>query len=198
MEKEILMKKRTEFFSEILKQLHKAPARIDKVLQQDQYYVAPDQENTFYDCENGDIAICISGTFHKKEFNVYYSIWQIGDILRIGVVIYDEELHGAFGSDTHNEVFHLWGPKHEPRIDVSHGCVFYDWEFEVPGLYDSYLNQEKFILGLRHMHFRVMRIIHDECQRLKYQKESQREVPTSSDSNINTIEDFEKLMKVQN
>ena len=77
----------------------------------------------------------------------------------------DESLQGVFLADTHNEVQSLWN-RVGPSIDVSHGCVFYDWEFEVPELYDNYKNQEKYILGVRHMHFRTMKVIHDECLRL--------------------------------
>ena len=128
------------------------------------------KEKTFYDSDSADLAICISGEFHEKKFDIYYSFWQIGDILKIGVALYDNELQGCFVADSHNEVLHIWGSKNEPRLDISHSCVFYDWEFEVPDLYDSYRSQEKYILGARHMHFRVMRILHDECLRFKEAK----------------------------
>jgi hypothetical protein len=168
--KQKLIEMRTEFFEAIYEQIKKPPTRIDDILQQQQYYVAPDLKQCFYDPEAGDFAICINGEFFEKNFTIYYSLWQLGEMLRIGVKIEDEELQGAFASDTHNEVFYIWGMKNDPRVDVAHGSVFYDWEFEVPALYDSYKNQERFILGTRHMHFRVMRIIHDECQRLYFSK----------------------------
>ena len=166
MTKNELIEKRNEFFENIYHQISKPPSRIDNILQQEIYYKPLKQSNSFFDSEAGDFAICIEGKFFEKEFVIYYSLWQIGDMLRIGVKIEDEELQGAFAADTHNEVFHIWGQKNEPRVDVAHGSVFYDWEFFVPELYASYLNQERFILGTRHMHFRVMRIIHDECERL--------------------------------
>lgn len=188
MDKAQLKEKRKEFFQEILEAMRRPPTRIDIVLQQDKFYKPVDEENTFFDPEAGDLAISIKGTFHEKEFNVYYSFWQLGDMLRIGVAIYDDELQGAFASDAHNEVFYIWGMKNDPRVDVAHNCVFYDWEFEVKDLYDSYRNQEKFILGARHMHFRVMRILHDECQRIFYAKNKL----ASDDSQI---DDFEKFLK---
>jgi len=188
MDKAQLKEKRKEFFQEILEAMRRPPTRIDMVLQQDKFYKPVDEENTFFDPEAGDLAISIKGTFHEKEFNVYYSFWQLGDMLRIGVAIYDDELQGAFASDAHNEVFYIWGMKNDPRVDVAHNCVFYDWEFEVKDLYDSYRNQEKFILGARHMHFRVMRILHDECQRIFYAKNKL----ASDDSQI---DDFEKFLK---
>jgi len=166
MDKQELAVKRKIFFDSIIGNIKRPPSEIDEVLQQDKYYIAPIENKTMSDPENGDLAIFINGKFHEKEFNIYYTVWQLGDILKVGVAIYDEDLHGAFASDHHNEVFYIWGNKNDPRIDVAHGCVFYDWEFAVKDLYDNYRNQERYILGVRHMHFRVMRIIHDECKRL--------------------------------
>lgn len=189
MDKATLKAKRMEFFKEVLEAMRRPPTKIDMILQQDKFYNPVDEENTFFDPEAGDLAISIKGKFHEKEFNVYYSFWQLGDMLRIGVAIYDDELQGAFASDAHNEVFYIWGMKNDPRVDVAHNCVFYDWEFEVKDLYDSYRNQEKFILGARHMHFRVMRILHDECQRIYYAKNRDNNL---DDSNL---DDFEKYLK---
>lgn len=184
MEKEILIAKRKQFFDNILEVLKKPPSSIDMILQQDKYYVAPNLTKLTSVPESGDLAIFINGKFHEKEFNIYYTIWQLGDILKIGVAIYDQDLHGAFASDHHNEVFYIWGNKNDPRIDVAHGCVFYDWEFEVKELYDNYRNQERFILGVRHMHFRVMRIIHDECLRLLASK-NEKFLSSSDDAPFN-------------
>lgn len=189
MDKATLKAHRMEFFKEILEAMRRPPTKIDMILQQDKFYNPVDEENTFFDSEAGDLAISIRGKFHEKVFNVYYSFWQLGDMLRVGVAIYDDELQGAFASDAHNEVFYIWGMKNDPRVDVAHNCVFYDWEFEVKDLYDSYRNQEKFILGARHMHFRVMRILHDECQRIYYAKNR------DSNSDDTSLDDFEKYLK---
>ena len=192
MDKEILTEKRGLFFTEVLEALRRPPTRIDVILKQDKFYRPIDEENTFFDAGAGDLAISVKGEFHGKEFNFYYSFWQLGDTLRIGVAIYDEELQGAFASDAHNEVFYIWGMKNDPRVDVAHDCVFYDWEFEVDDLYDSYKRQEKFILGARHMHFRVMRIIHDECQRIYYVKNRDE---GELDGGFSGFDDFDKILK---
>jgi hypothetical protein len=165
MDKEELIKTRTNFFKNILEQVRNPPSRMDSVLKQDKYYMPIDEENTFYEGEAGDLSICINGEFYGKNFNVYYSFWQVGDMLRIGIAVFDEDLQTAFTSDTHNEIAYIWGLRSEPRIDISHDCIYYDWEFDVPTLYNDYKGQEKYILGARHMHFRVMRILHDQCYR---------------------------------
>lgn len=194
MNKEELIELRQTFFKSIFDQIKKPPNRIDNVLQQAPFYIAPSEEKSFYEPEAGDLAICIEGEFFEKKFLIYYSLWQLGDMLRIGVKIEDEELQGAFASDTHNEVFYIWGMKNDPRVDVAHGSVFYDWEFQVPELYESYKNQERFILGTRHMHFRVMRMIHDECQRLFLSRKIDRNFEDNLSKKFSDIEDFDKLL----
>lgn len=194
MDKATLFAKRKEFFEEILTHLQRAPTKVDELLSQDKYHIYPDMENTLSNPEYGDVAISIKGEFFGQKFNVYYTLWQLGDILKIGVALYDEEIQGAFTSDSHNEVFYIWGNKNDPRIDVAHGCVFYDWEFDVPNLYNNYKHQERFILGVRHMHFRVMRIIYDECERIYYQK-NKKDDDLLSSKGISSVDDFDKYIQ---
>lgn len=166
MDKVEFFKKRADFFEEILRHVRRPPERIDSFLRQDGYYRPINEDESFYDEKTGDLAICVTGKFFEKDFKLYYSFWQIGDILRIGVTVYDEDLQMAFKSDAHNEIYDIWGLQNVPRVEASHEYLYYDWEFEVPNLYDNYVNQEKYVLGARHMHFRVLRIISDECYRM--------------------------------
>ncbi len=70
-------------------------------------------------------------------------------------------------ADKNDEISELWGEQNVPKIDISRGFIFYTWSFDSPDLYQNYLEREKFIFGIRHMHFRAMKIIHDECSRMK-------------------------------
>lgn len=166
MEKEELISNRTKFFQNIINHLDSPPSRIDEILNQDIYYIKPDLNKLLFNPNSGDMVIPIDGEFHNKKFNIFYSFWQVGYTLKIGVALNEVDLQGAFASDTHEEVYDLWGVSNKPKIDVARGCVFYDWEFDVTNLYDSYRDQEKFILGVKHMHFRVMRVICAECHKL--------------------------------
>lgn len=166
MDKETLISKRQEFFDAILTHLNTPASRIDYLLNQDKYYTKIDPNGSFIKSDFGDMVIQIEGEFYEKKFSISYLFWQLGDTLKVGIVINDINLQGSFAADGHNEVYYIWGIKNEPRVDVARGCLFYDWEFEVPFLYDSYKNQERFIIGAKHMHLRVMRIIHDQCERM--------------------------------
>lgn len=173
MDKIELLDRRGEFFTEIANHIQKEPTTVDVILKQDKYYIKPATNDIVVNSEFGDMIIKINGKFYDKEFSIFYSLWQFSNTLKIGIALNDDELQGAFTSDTHNEVYYIWGWKNDPKVDIARGCVFYDWEFEVPDLYESYKCRERFILGIRHMHFRTMRIIHDECERLFFESNSQ-------------------------
>lgn len=156
---------REDFFNEIVANISRPPAKIDKILNQDRYYFAPISSETLIDAHNGDLALSFAGQFHQKKFSIMYTFWQIGQRFRIGIALGDEELQDMFELDAHNEIDSIWDDN-RATVEVEHGYVFYDWVFDTPDLYSCYLHQEKFVQGIRHMHFRVMKVIHDKCEML--------------------------------
>lgn len=170
MNKEQLFNARTLFFNDILDQITNVPNDMDVILNQAKYYVAPEVNKIIKNVETGDLAIPILGSFFDKKFKLYYTLWQTGSRLKIGVAIYDDEMQDVFEKDAHKEIDSIW-PDSAPLVDVAHGCVFYDWTFDATTLYDSYQTMEKYILGMRHMHFRIMRIVHDNCELLHLEKQ---------------------------
>lgn len=162
--RKILLAKRKAFFNMILENINRPPVKIDKILGQDIYYFQPNPEKTLLEEATGDIAVCVRAKFFGKEFEVYYSLWQVGENVKVGIALSDPELQGALLNDEHNEAHFIWGKEVDPRIDVAHGAVLYEWDFHEPHLYDDFKKMEKYILGFRHMHFRVLRILHDECK----------------------------------
>ncbi len=198
MDKETLISKRQDFFDAILKHLNTSPSKVDHLLNQDKYYIQPDIESSFIKSDCGDMVIQVKGEFYNKKFEVSYLYWQIGDILKIGIVINDDDLQGAFSSDAHNEVYYIWGLDNPPRIDIARGCLFNDWEFNVPNLYDNYKNQEKFIIGSKHMHVRTMRIIHDECERMFFNSAIDDDGDDDNKTEFTSVEDIEKMIKSTN
>lgn len=182
---------RTHFFKEIIDVLNIKPSKMDEILNQKQYYIAPSMDNSFY--THNDCVIKIKGEFNNKEFELWYSLWQYSDILKIGISLSNPVIQGAFIQDnnTNEEIKTLWmsetvkekinlivdansleileqidivlnNKKYvEPRIDLNYDSILYEWEFVVPDLLESYVKQEKFIIGIRHMHFRVLKLIFD-------------------------------------
>ncbi len=172
MNKETLVKLRTEFFNNILSSIKLKPSKVDQLLKQDKFFILPDTEKSVFSPETGDLALYFKGEFHDMKFEFFYSIWQIGNLLKVGIAIFDN-LESAFSDDTHNELYLIWGKKHQVNIDFARECSFYDWEFDATNIYKNYQEQERFIFGIRHMHFRVLRIIHDECKKIKTIKQAE-------------------------
>lgn len=111
------------------------------------------------DAPSGTLYITIESTFEGITGHHSYSLYVTGDLFRIGLLLYGG-LESAPSLDVHNETEKLWpgiAPEHHDRRELS----LYEWTSLVPDLYDSYVTQERYILGMRHMHCRVLRIIHD-------------------------------------
>lgn len=163
MDKVDLVKKREVFFQQIVDMFLREPDEIDKLMNQDKYYIAPSPEKTIINSEKGELILGFSVNFYGTKFNVWYSFWQYAFELKVAIFLEEPKLENAFITDTHREIKYLWGAEQNPRFDSSRGNVMYEWEFRVPRLFESYIYQEKYILGSRHMHFRLMRVLHDEC-----------------------------------
>lgn len=164
MNKETLIKAREQFFQYILEEINDPPTKVDITLGQDKYYVKPSEEDTFFDANKGNFLIKAKGCFFEKKFELDYSIWQHGHNLRIGVRT-SGNISGAFLKDKHDEIYSVWSKNDPPEVDIAHEGMFYDWEFSVVGLYDSYQNQERYIQGFRHVYFRTLRAVYDELER---------------------------------
>lgn len=188
MTKTELFNLRTNFFQDIIDNISRSPQKIDKILNQDTYYTNPINSDILNDPVNGDLAIPFKGIFHDKKFEIMYTFWQIGLKFRIGIALHDETLQDMFELDAHNEIEAIWDGN-RPTVEASHGYLFYDWVFDTPDLYDTYLQQERFIQGIRHMHFRVMKIIHDKCEMISLVARQ-----TALSSTLNPYFEHDKLL----
>jgi hypothetical protein len=121
--------------------------------------VSANRSTAVVDAENGILIFSIPAAFHGEDCVHTYSLWQIGDEFKIGLLL-TNGLDQAPVLDVHVEIDQLWH-------DVPHtlqnkgGATIYEWAFHVPTLYDSWTEQEKFVRGMKHCKQRVLRIIHD-------------------------------------
>ncbi len=153
--------KRKTFFNNVLEHLMRDPIDIDFLLKQDKYYIKPKKDSLILNEKTGDWAIKVEGNFFNTPFVLWYSMWQVGNKLRVTMILEETNIMPAFVEDDHHEVNTFWGENQHPNIDTTHESLLYDWDFFNTNLYESYLTQEVYVLGIRHMHFRAMRIIYD-------------------------------------
>ncbi len=174
MEKSLILEKRKEFFEDIVKNLSRDLGPFDKFWGHDKYYKPIDPKGVVMDAVNGELICEVKGDFHGKKFEFLHSIWQVGTILKIGFLLKTADCVPAFNLDEKSEILYVWGEKNAVKIKiVDSDYLFYDWEFDATNIYKNYQEQERFIFGIRHMHFRVLRIIHDECKKIKTIKQAE-------------------------
>ncbi len=165
MTKEEVIEKRIEFFNDIIYSLQRKIGELDVYFQQDKYSIRPENKDFLVDPTNGELICNLSGSFFGTSFEVLYSVWQVGTLLKIGFLVKTEEVYEAFANDEQSEVLHVWHDKGNLTIKPLHGGIFYDWEFNVNNIYDSYLIQENYSMGIRHMHLRVLKTIYDYLEK---------------------------------
>jgi hypothetical protein len=154
---------RQSFFESIVDAIQLPPGDIDRELNQSSYYIQAMKEQIIIDKVMGNLFIPFEIEQNENEIHRFaYSIYQTGEEIKIGVIFYDKKLYGAPGEDSESEAAHLW--EDEPEAIHRGEGVLYEWKMAVPNLYEKWLQQERFILGMRHMHFRMMRIIKEQLE----------------------------------
>lgn len=157
------------FFDRILKRLT-APADISAIkFEQHKLLQSMAVVETLQDVSAGVLYFTIETNFSEQIGNYSYSLFITGDLFRIGLLLYGG-LENAPLLDWHNEIQSLW-PGSSPEQTIRQDLTLYEWTYLLPDLYSNYATQERYILGLRHMNSRVLRIIRD--YRLVQQQEAQ-------------------------
>lgn len=159
MTKEEIYIHRINFFNDIIHILKRDLGELDKIFKQEKYMVQLKDEDFFTDPVYGELMCKIKHQFFGENFELLYSIWQVGDILKIGFLVSDEKLYNAFASNQITNM-DIWNGEGNLTINERQG-IFYDWSFKTKDLYGSYLNQEKYIMGVRHMHISLLKIIYN-------------------------------------
>lgn len=155
--KEEVWATRQEFFEQISSTLKTPPQKIDECLKQAQYYFPPLETDAIQDEKLGDYFVRINPAFEGVEWPLAYSVWQVGERLQLAVILSKaSEVAMAWDAE---EFDSLWGEAGAPAKHTRGDLSFYEWGFQVPGFHQNYAIRERFILGMRHMHFRILRAL---------------------------------------
>lgn len=148
---------RYDFFQEIAKDLLDPPRPIDHTFGHAKYYHKP--EIAPFGPDDNSLLATVDPVFHGKQCRLFYSIWVTGDFIRIGAVM-DNTSALAPLLEGQQEINRIW-PDKVPETQDRDGSLMYQWSFEVPGLLERWTARHAFVDGIRHMHFRLLRILHD-------------------------------------
>lgn len=154
---------RGEFFEDVIRHLSAPPKPIDETLGQVKYYFDPKPEGLICDIEYGDFYIQIDPFFAGRVWPLAYSMWQIGEKLRIAVIL---QAHSEDAPMADPQEFNdLW-----PNSTMHHmqrgTRLFLEWRFDVPGFHTNFALREEFSLGMRHLHFRVLKAVRELARKV--------------------------------
>lgn len=149
-QKDAVVKRRKAFFAEIVNILNVPPGRIDDVFMQKNAFVPPSAVEV-NDEVMGNLLIAID--FGDSRF--HYSVYQTGKLIRIGILM-PGSLGDRINTAELEKIFHS-----KIRAEVRGSKMLFEWIFSEGALYSEWLAQEHYVLGIRHMHFRVMAMLHE-------------------------------------
>lgn len=154
-----LLTRRKYFFGEILELCSNAPDSASAIMGQKEYDFAADKENATIEVDKGILIFSVPAEFYGVKCHHTYSLWQIGDLFKVGLLLSDG-LEAAPIMDLHREIGELWHGV--PYKTIEKGtATLYEWTFKVPNLYESWAEQEQYVLGMKHCKQRILRIVHD-------------------------------------
>lgn len=157
--RKILLYDREAFYSRIINQFSLPPNAASIKFGQDELLNAAKIDSVMTDNDGGILYMEIGTRYSKIAGQHSYSLYLTGDLLRIGLLLYGG-LEKAPLVDWQNEIQTIW-PGCAPDQQDRDGLTMYEWTFLLPDIYKNYATQERYILGLHHMHCRILRIIRD-------------------------------------
>lgn len=162
MNKEKLLRKREKFFQDIIDVMFREKSKINAIYDIEKYFVYPNKEDIFCDVKHGELIFITKNKYFEQPFEILLGIWQVGNKLKIGFHIKDkdQDLLNAIIQDEKSELLYIFEDI-TPGIKNIYGGIYYDWYFDAKELYDSYQNQETFVMNMRHLYLRVLNMIYN-------------------------------------
>lgn len=172
-QKAALLAVRSHFFDELLEQWSHPPQPIDKIMGQDEFFLAPDFASSrkddpstvmIKDVERGILAVSVTpkgSLYPNKGIRLVYSLMQAGDWIRFGFLVQGDPKLVLQYQQHHDHLLsieRIWDRQCDYQFRDSGGMLV-EWRFKEPDFYKNYVIRERFKLITRHLHFRLGRSI---------------------------------------
>ncbi len=168
MQESDLLKKREAFFEKIINIMFREDVSSSKKLNIEdlfginKYIKFPDKEDIFCKPEYGELVIPLRSEYFGKNFEIIYSVWQIGEEYKVGFLIKQDSMLDLLLNK--REVFDDMYETKDYKLSLKYDGVFAEWYFNAKGLYENYESQEYFIMRFRHMHINLLRTLYKNLQ----------------------------------
>lgn len=167
--KEHVVQVKKDFFEEITQILSIPPTEIDKIMEHDKFYFPPvltNPKSYINDPDKGVLYFHFNLNFFNQKAVFAYSIFLTGDWIRIGILLFNQEIQTAHNADSQREIDFIWD-RTPDLLWRGEGKMLIEWRFEEKDFYSNYAIRDRFILQMRHLHFRILRMLSDFCKRNK-------------------------------
>jgi hypothetical protein len=165
---------RKDFFSRLEREWTRPPERIDQIMGQSQYYIAPEPleghaemnpgGERVFDPEHGlllrSFLVSANDGQSSRTLRFFYSILQAGDWLRFGILIRgDQQAHELLNAKRQMDLERVWD-RSADIVQRGPDSQLVEWRFVEPDFYHNFAIQERFAQVARHLHFRLGWAIH--------------------------------------
>lgn len=148
---------RKKMFESIVSLLHEPPDEASVLFGQAKLLESTRLTDVCIDAEHGILLFTMDCDYYGENSRHNYSLYLTGDIFRIGLIL-SGGVQNAPLVDWNNEMNDLW-PGTAPVQHNRNGASLYEWTFAEPDLYGNYVTRERFVIGMRHMQGRILRIV---------------------------------------
>ncbi|MCD5327957.1 hypothetical protein ACFFU8_09010 [Chromobacterium piscinae] len=155
--KRAVIEDRKVFFEEMIRVLNDEPTEIDFILGQQTLFVPACQEKRIIDADRGNLLIYFYPVHNEITYQLAWSVYQIGEMLKIGLLVQNSQL-GELLNDRYNQFDGIWDGTYVRKSERG-AMMMFEWSFTTPNLYSNWAVAETYVRGLRHAHFRVLKLL---------------------------------------
>lgn len=181
-QKDLVHAVRDMFFEDLLEEWSRPPELIDRLMAQDEFFLAPDFSSNLKnhpetimikDVSRGLLAVSVTpqgnfsgdedagGVLYPAPVRIVYSVMQAGDWIRFGFLLQGDP-RMLVSYQQHNDhllsVESIWDRPCDYQFR-DHGGLLVEWRFHEPDFYNNYVIRERFKIIVRHLHFRLGRSV---------------------------------------
>lgn len=151
--REETMAARREFFGWLLKDMSRPASEIDSVFAEAENFDPPIADRVGLEPEHGTLWMPCSVKTRGEPMEMGYSVFHCGSALRVALLSRDARFRDVLELDTSSALESVW-PGNRP-YEVRRGeWTLIEWGFDDLDILESYIQQEKYVLGVRSLHMR--------------------------------------------
>lgn len=148
------LKEREAFFGWIVKDMTREASALDSLFGEASAFDPPNLNEMISEPEHGTLLLPCMAQTEGEPLAFAYSVFHCGSALKIAIMSKDKRLRNILDMDTSSSLISVW--QDVKPYEMGRGdWIFVEWGFEDLDVLESYIQQERYVLGLRTLHMRL-------------------------------------------